>query len=174
MNKVIRTLIITPFLLTFGAVTLYGQTSTTPATLTTYSTIRSIGIEWAIVGDSNHNASVSVAYSVEGTGGWSDALPLVRVDNANANMLAGSILFLTPATTYNVRLTLMDPDGGAAMQILSIATRAQPALPTTGRMLHAVPGTGGGDGSAANPFQGIADAQAAASPGDIVLLHHGS
>src|SRR5205823_5295892 len=48
-----------------------------------------------------------------------------------------------------------------------------PALPTTGRTLHVVPGTGSGDGSAENPFHGIAAAQAAALPGDLVLLHQG-
>ena len=110
MNKVIRTLILIPVALTFGATTLYAQTSTTPSTLNTYSTVRSIGIEWVIVGDSNHNASVAVAYRVQGAATWSDALPLVRVGNANANMLAGSILFLAPGTTYDVRLTLTDPD----------------------------------------------------------------
>ena len=104
MNKVIRTLILIPVALTFGATTLYAQTSTTPSTLNTYSTVRSIGIEWVIVGDSNHNASVAVAYRVQGAATWSDALPLVRVDNANANMLAGSILFLAPGTTYDVSL----------------------------------------------------------------------
>ena len=50
MNKVIRTLILIPVALTFGATTLYAQTSTTPSTLNTYSTVRSIGIEWVIVG----------------------------------------------------------------------------------------------------------------------------
>ena len=38
MNKVIRTLILIPVALTFGATTLYAQTSTTPSTLNTYST----------------------------------------------------------------------------------------------------------------------------------------
>ena len=39
--------------------------------------------------------------------------------------------------------------------------------------MHVVPGIGGGDGSENDPFQGIADAQAVAQPGDTFLLHAG-
>ena len=63
-----------------------------------------------------------------------------------------------------------DPDGGGETCLVTLATRALPVLPTNGRTLQVVPGTGGGDGSAANPFKGIAAAQAAARPGDIMLL----
>jgi hypothetical protein len=49
-----------------------------------------------------------------------------------------------------------------------------PALPTGGRTLNVVPGSGGGDGSAGNPFKGIAAAQAVAQPGDIFLIHAGN
>jgi nitrous oxidase accessory protein NosD len=49
-----------------------------------------------------------------------------------------------------------------------------PALPTTGRVRHVVPGTGGGTGSTDDPFLGIAAAQASAQPGDLFLVHAGS
>ena len=148
--------------------------ATSPGALRSYSTIYSIGVEWDIAGDANHNAVASVDYRVAGTGGWKDAMPLMRVDYNAANMLAGSVLFLTPRTSYEIRLTLTDPDGGAAIREVTQATRALPALPAAGRTMHVIPGTGGGFGTAADPFKGIAAAQAAAQAGDILLVHAGN
>jgi hypothetical protein len=153
----------------------HAQTSaTTPGASRIYSTIYSIGVEWDIAGDANHTAAASVAYRVHGTPGWSSALPLVRVDFNGANMLAGSLLFLTPGTAYDVAITLSDPDGGAETRTLTSTTRALPVLAAGGRTLHVTTGSGGGDGSSTNPFRGVATAQAAAQPGDVLLLHAGS
>src|SRR5687767_12252961 len=147
-----------------GAIPSEAQDQTTPEQIVSYSTIHSIGIEWGISGDANHNATVDVQYRVQGKRPWQAALPLVRVDNAyNGNSFAGSILFLRPDTTYEVRLALSDPDGGAGdRRMLTVATRPLPRLPRDGRRFHVVPGSGGGDGSPRNPFQGIAAAQAVA------------
>jgi parallel beta helix pectate lyase-like protein len=179
-----------------------AQNRTTPEQIVSYSTIHSIGIEWGISGDANHNATVNVHYRAQGTRTWKAALPLVRVDNTyNGNGFAGSILFLDPDTTYKVRLELCDPDeeakhrghaqdcggelaegdqaedvarGGAdGRQMLTVATRPLPRLPNRGRRFHVVPGSGGGDGSSRKPFQGIAAAQAVARPGDIFFVHAG-
>jgi hypothetical protein len=139
----------------------------------TYSTLSSIGVEWNITGDANHDATATVEFRVAGGTSWRPALPLVRVDYNGANMLAGSVLFLNPDTTYDVRLTLADPDGGAGVQTVTLATRPVPAMPA-GRIFHVVPGTGGGDGSSANPFRGPAAAEAVAQPGDTFLVHAGN
>ena len=97
-----------------SAVPSEAQNRTTPGQIVSYSTIHSIGIEWGISGDANHNATVNVRYRVQGTTAWKAALPLVRVDNTyNGNGFAGSIVFLDPDTTYKVQLELSDPDGGA-------------------------------------------------------------
>ena len=64
-----------------SAVPSEAQDGTTPGETVSYSTLHSIGIEWAISGDVNHNATVNVHYRVEGTRPWKAALPLVRVDN---------------------------------------------------------------------------------------------
>jgi hypothetical protein len=152
-----------------------AQIATTPSASRVYSTIYSIGVEWDVVGDTNHDAVAAVAYRVYGTTAWTAALPLVRVDSTTGgNMLAGSILFLTPDTAYDVRLSLSDPDGGAETRIVNVTTRALPTLPAAGRTFHVVPGTGGGDGSEGNPFRGVPAAQSVAQPGDTMLLHAGS
>ena len=166
-----------------------GVARCTPGELRSYWTIHSIGFEWDIDGDANHNAACQVQYRAQGTGAWKHALPLLRVDyfgwyaetkaDRAYNMLAGSILFLEPGTAYEVKLDLADPDGGNATKTLLIRTRPVPALPEGGRTWHAVPAADrgvdatGGDGSEGNPFKGLKAAQAAARPGDVVLLHAG-
>lgn len=148
--------------------------NTTPGVLRVYSTIYSVGVEWDVAGDANHNAAAQVEYRVAGSTTWKPALPLTRVDYNGANMLAGSLLFLNPHTTYQVKLALSDPDGGAETRVVTAATRRLPAPPVGGRIFHVTPGSGGGEGSAANPFRGIAAAQTVAQPGDTFLLRAGS
>jgi Bacterial Ig domain/Right handed beta helix region len=153
-----------------------GQTSpesVTAGALRSYSTIHSIGMEWDLTGDRDHDASATVDYRLRGTTAWQSALPLVRVDYNGSNMLAGSLLFLTPGADYDIRLSLMDPDGGADARQITVSTRPVPRMPAAGPVFHVVPGTGGGDGSLASPFGGVAAAQAAAQPGDTFLLHAG-
>lgn len=154
-----------------------------PAELHTYATLHSIGIEWNVVGDANHNARCHVQYRRQGAQNWRRALDLFRIDyygwygdtkaQRPYNMLAGSILFLEPGTAYEVQLELEDLDGGNQRRTALVSTRAEPVLPLGGRTLHVVPGAGGGDGSARRPFQGLQAAQAAARPGDVLRLHAG-
>jgi hypothetical protein len=155
-----------------------------PGPIRYYSTIKSIGIEWDITGDTNHNASCGITYNKTAMSSPISALPLFRVDfrgwfdgdsaDRAYNMLAGSILFLEPGTAYDVQLSLIDPDGGKKDTVIEIATRPVPALPTSGRTLHAAPGSGGGDGTSGSPYKGLAAAQTAARAGDIILVHAGN
>ncbi len=146
--------------------------NTITGTLEHYATIYSIGVEWDITGDDNHNASVQVKYRKTGTDSWKDAQALFRVDFQGYNMLAGSIFFLEPATEYEISLVLSDPDGGNQSQVITQSTRNIPTLPN-GNQYHVIVGTGGGDGTVANPFKGIIAAQSQAQAGDIFLLHAG-
>lgn len=145
-----------------------------PGAIRTYSTISSIGVEWDLAGDLDHDATASVEFRAVGTVGWRSALPLVRVDYNGANMLAGSVLFLNPNAAYEIRLTLTDPDGGADQQTVVVATRPVPMKPAAGRTFHVVPGAGGGSGSASDPFRGIAAGEVVAQPGDTFLVHAGN
>ncbi len=159
------------------------QKATAPGEFRSHATIHSIGIEWDLQGDANHDAACTVRYRAAGAPAWKDALPLFRVDYSGwyaetladraYNMLAGSILFLEPGTSYEVKLDLADPDGGSTAKTLEIRTRPVPALREDARTLHVVPGAGGGDGSKADPFKGLAAAQAAAKPGDLFLVGPG-
>lgn len=159
------------FIFLVSAIDTLAQTST--GNLQTYSTIKSIGVEWDITGDVNHNAQCLVQYRINGSSTWLDAQPLFRVDFEGYDMLAGSIMFLEEATQYQVKLEFTDVDGGSETRIETVTTQAVPTIPTTGNTYHVIPGTTGGDGSIGNPFQGIATAQATAQAGDVFLLHAG-
>lgn len=163
------------------------QPATTPGELKLARTHHSIGIEWHLDGDTNHNATCKVSYRREDETRWHEAMPLMRVDyfgwydkrtaTSPFNMLAGSILFLRPGVAYDVRLTLSDPDGAASTeQIRRIRTKPWPAFAGPSRMLHVVPfdrSGSSGDGSESRPFRGMTHALAAAKPGDLFLLHAG-
>src|SRR6267378_1105863 len=154
--------------------------STTPGALTAYSTILSAGFEWFIVGDDNGNCGVTVEYRKLGDAAWKPAQPLMRVEHGiwthgedPGNLLAGSLFFLQPGMTYEARLTLSDPDGGADQRVVSFTTRTEPKIDAT-RTFYVRPGSGGGAGTVTNPFLGLAAADAAAQPGDAFVLLPGT
>ncbi|MBI4057690.1 MAG: hypothetical protein HY399_09105, partial [Elusimicrobia bacterium] len=144
-------------------------------------TLMSLAFAWYITGDDNRNCAVQVEYRQDGSGPWKNALPFLRVEDRSfyagtlrpGNLLAGSILDLTPDTSYEVRLTLSDPDGGSAQQILTARTRKEP-MASNSRTLYVIPGSGGGTGSSNDPFRGLAAASAAAQPGDTFILRAGT
>jgi len=144
-----------------------------PGQLQISTTSQSIGIEWAVSGDEDHDATATVEYRLTGATVWKSGMNLVRVDSTNGNTLAGSIMFLQPASPYEVRIQLSDPDGGDGSESRTVSTLPIPARPSPVRTLHVIPGTGGGDGSTANPYRGIQAAWGQAQPGDELLLHAG-
>src|SRR5690606_34749993 len=150
----------TAVLLLASVASVQAQTATTPGGVLGYSTIYSIGIEWDIAGDSNHDAVVILEYRAAGAGDSKAGGRLVRIDYEGRNMLAGSLLFLTPDTQYDIRLSLHDADGGEAVREIGVRTRPVPVAPAGGRVHHVIPGSGGGDGSSARPFLGVQAAQA--------------
>jgi hypothetical protein len=154
--------------------------------LRTYATLHSIGMEWDVTGDEDHDARSSVAYRVAGDANWKPAFGLLRIDyrwqfangqaDKKADMLAGSMMFLQPGTRYELRLEANDPDGGQASRVVTIATRPLPTIAADAKSWHVMPDDDGsaGDGSADNPFRGAAAAQQAARPGDVIWLHRGN
>lgn len=162
-------------------------------------TLICLGFEWHIQGDDNENCRVEVAYREAGSENWREALPLFRAENKPyhnfyppdkdgnckrywgksldnlswGNKLAGSIFDLKPATEYEVRFHLKDPDGGEETRTVRARTRPVPVAYKDGRTLHVIPGNGGGNGTEKDPFRGFKAADEASLPGDIVLLHEG-
>ena len=161
-------------------------------------TLISLGFEWHIDGDDNHNAAVSVFYRKKGEQPWKEGLPMLRMDheriNENSlqyvvpNMFAGSIFDLEPGTDYECRLVLADPDGvdGKAENVVTVHTRPEPKPAEGGHVYHVYPPGYGGQkqqpaftglqaayytgGNGADYFNSY---PARVQPGDIILVHGG-
>jgi hypothetical protein len=136
-------------------------------------TLENLGFRWYVGGDNNRNARVAVEFRKKGLTKWNKGLPMLRVHNEvsnqrygpyrTGNLFAGSVLFLEPATTYEVRFTMSDPDGGAPTEprIITAATRAEPKAFKSGRTIEAT------------AEKGLMAAFEQAKPGDVILLHEG-
>src|SRR2546425_9950455 len=119
--------------------------------ITEPATLISLGFEWRIDGDDNRNATVAVSYRKKGEQAWKDGLPLLRIGNEriNENALqyitpngfAGSIFELEPATEYEARFVMSDPDGieGKAENIVTVRTRFEPEPVAGGKVYHVYP-----------------------------------
>ncbi|MCL2641034.1 MAG: hypothetical protein FWD53_09340, partial [Phycisphaerales bacterium] len=166
-----------------------------------HPTLRSLGAYWIIQGDENKNATVSLEYRalsdkenvppspwVRGhdflrveKGSNDKGAPSKRQENtklpipADSWLFAGSALLLKPDTTYELKLTLRDPDGGFAERVLKSRTIAEPVMPMGNGMkaFYVEPGNGGGTGTIDDPFKGIAAANAKAEPGSLFMLRRG-
>ncbi|HUT36245.1 MAG TPA: right-handed parallel beta-helix repeat-containing protein [Planctomycetota bacterium] len=133
-------------------------------------TLKCLGVRWLIAGDDNRNARVEVAYRKAGEAEWKKALDLFRVDPKGMRkavqppdgqfLFAGSLFGLEQDTDYEVKLSLKDPDGGDAEQVLKMKTWAEPTLPEGGQKIEVKPGE-------------LAAAFARAKPGDTLLLAKG-
>src|SRR5689334_10692816 len=185
--------------LLFSAVALQAANRTTTGEfIAERPTLVSLGFEWHIDGDDNHNAAVSVFYRKKGDQTWKEGLPLLRLDheriNENAlqyivpNMFAGSIFDLEPGTDYECRLVLADPDGvdGKAENLVTVHTRPEPKPAEGGHVYHVYPP--GYQGQKQQPaFTGLQAAYytggngadyfnsypARVQPGDVILVHGG-
>ena len=107
------------------------------------ATLRSLGFEWPIEGDTDRDAVAWIEYRANDESAWRSGLPLLRLhgertvfwdslDYTAPNMFAGSLLNLTPDTEYSVRLTLTDPDGAhgiteeeSGSDVFSLQTHAE-------------------------------------------------
>jgi hypothetical protein len=158
-------------------------------------TLICLGFEWEMSGDANRNATVEVKYRLAGESAWKDGLPLLRMGGEKIfrapytvpDRFAGSLLDLEPATAYDVRLAMSDPDGviGTAVRTATVRTRGEPKAATGGRTLHVYPPTWRGPKEEPS-FVGLMAAYAGAGtgdwnvvfqrkvePGDVILVHAG-
>ncbi|MFZ5442482.1 MAG: DUF4215 domain-containing protein [Myxococcota bacterium] len=160
-----RLLLLTTFL---AATAAFAQDATTAGTASSpWPTLQSLSIDWPISGDANANGVVTVRYRKQGDATWKEALPLRRVPAGSnqgfswANRHAGSVFDLEPGTTYELELTLADPEGGGATQTLTATTRTEPRAAASGRQRSATPAT-------------LAQVLGSLMPGDIVSLADGT
>ena len=166
------------------------------------ATLISLGFEWYIEGDDNHNATVEVRYRKKGDHDWKKALPLLRIQNEESiakflsnsidyvtpNLFAGSVFDLEPDTEYQCRFVISDPDGviGSPQKTVTVRTRPEPKPFEGGRVYHVYPSdyTGPKQEPAfinlmAAYYTGWCEADwwnvapPRVQPGDVILVHAG-
>jgi hypothetical protein len=107
------------------------QAAPAAASLELYGTFHAMGVIVTLDSgdDPDGDATASVEYRPSGSGAYRTGFPLSRVE---ATRFAGSLFWLEPGTTYEVRVTLHDPDGGPLDTLsltLSAATRPEISIP---------------------------------------------
>jgi parallel beta-helix repeat protein len=123
--------------------------------------------------DANSNAVANVEYRVSGTGDYLRGFPLTRV---SATSFVGSLFWLVPGTSYDVRVRYADPDGApldGAGAGATASTRAEISIPSPTRTLQVSPTGSGTACSTAAPCP-LSQAVSQAQAGDEVLLAAGT
>ena len=154
------------------------QNSVSAGAVRVDSTFHHIGVYWEITGDDDLDSTMTLEFRPAGTSDWKMAAPAMRAypsvivngSPLGLNSWAASAMFVDPGVPYELRLTLTDPDGGGTTRTATATARTQPVADPTGRQLDVVPGAGGGDGTAANPFRGLQAAADAAVPATCSTL----
>jgi len=142
--------------------------------LDAYGTFHAAGVVATISGDADADASVALEWRRAGEPAFRTGHPLVRID---ATRFVGSLFFLEPGATWDVRATLSDPDGvtGPPTQSTSVATRPPLLVEPSLRALYVAPwgddGNPGTDPGA--PLATIQEAADRAQPGDLVSVAAG-
>lgn len=148
----------------------HASISGSDATLELYGTFHAMGVnvDIAATDDPNLNATASVAYRA-GSSTFQPGFPLSRVSNTR---FSGSLFWLTPGTSYDVRVTFTDPDGILNGVTLSGSgsTRAEITIPSATHTYYVSPNGFGSACTQSNPCaltEGISQAQAGQQ---VVLL----
>ncbi|MEJ5309845.1 MAG: right-handed parallel beta-helix repeat-containing protein [Anaerolineae bacterium] len=144
------------------------------ATLELYGTFHAMGVIVTLgaADDPDGDATAQVAYRVSGSSAYQTGFPLSRITNTR---FVGSLFWLTPGTTYDVRVTFNDPDGGplnGAVVTGSAATRAEITIPAPTRSYYVSPTGSGTACSLASPCA-LTTALSQAQPGQEVALRGG-
>jgi hypothetical protein len=145
-----------------------------------------IGFSVIYEGDENENGTAKVEYRKAGEATWREGHPGIRIWHAtdfssgfsgSQNEWSGRLFHLEPGTTYDVQLTIMDPEGvsGENPKAFTVTTRSEPILENRGRIYHVSPdGNDNDDGSASSPLRTIQRAVELVNPGETVLIHAGT
>jgi parallel beta-helix repeat protein len=142
--------------------------------LDAYGTLQAGGVVAGVSGDANRNASARLEWRLQGESSFRAGHPLARVD---ATHFVGSLFQLAPGRTYEVRVTLADPDGTGATptRTSAFATRAEAGAFAPLRTLYVAPnGSDANDGTApARAVKTIQRAADLARAGDLVSIAAG-
>jgi len=152
-----------------------GVLGATVGSIELYGTFHAMGVIATLPAgsDSNGNAVANVEYRVSGVGNYAAGFPLTRVASSR---FVGSLFWLTPGTSYDVRVRYSDPDGApldSGFAGATASTRGEITIPAASRTLSVSTAGSGSDCSAAAPC-GLAQAISQAQAGDEIVLGAGT
>lgn len=114
--------------------------------------------------DGDESATLEIAQQpCSGTCAYTQAYPFTRYDGTN---MATSLFDLSPNTTYAIRVTFIDPDGGSGTKQTTFTTKADFVLPS-GSTVKTVGATG-------SDYTSIQAALSAAQPGWEIVVKPGT
>lgn len=157
-----------------AAVPAFAQNSASLVAVEGYGNLETAGAIATIAGDIDRDATVTLEWRRNGETAFRPAQAPLRID---ATHLVSSLFGLAPATGYELRFTLGDPDGisGAATATTGFTTRADELVEPGLRTLYVA--TSGNDGnSGISPDQAVASVQRGATlaqAGDVVSIAPG-
>jgi hypothetical protein len=138
-----------------------------------YGNFHTAGVLVTISGDADQDAFANLEYKRAADPGYRQAQSLRHLD---ATRLAGSLFNLAPGTAYEVRVTLVDPDGvtGNPVMTAAVSTRADTVAEPTVQTLYVAPnGDDDNPGTLAEPLRTIQRAESMAEAGTLVLIQPG-
>jgi PKD repeat protein len=144
------------------------------ASIELYGTFNAMGVTVTMGAgdDPDQDATASLSYRLHGAGAYRTGLPLARVA---ATRFVGSMFWLTAGTSYDVRVTITDPDHGSidgATVEATGSTRAEVTLPAPQRTYFVSPSGSGTSCTQAAPCS-LSDAMAQAEAGSEIQLRGG-
>jgi hypothetical protein len=159
-----------PILCLLFAAPALAQDRSTPGALELYPTFQNIGVRLAYTGDADGDATARIEWREQDGPAWRPGMNLTRIDGPR---WAGSVLWLTPDTPYEVRVVVEDPDGGGQV---SGAARTRTRLPQTAgarTLWVSTTGDDAGPGTLGAPLRSVQAGLNAAQPGDEVRVRPG-
>ncbi|MBI1798540.1 MAG: right-handed parallel beta-helix repeat-containing protein [Candidatus Eisenbacteria bacterium] len=147
-----------------------AQNASTAGSLELYPTYQAIGVRLTYGGDLNGNASARIEWRPAGAPAWNAGMPMTRITNSR---WAASVLWLSPRTSYEVRVVIDDPDGGGSASA-TVTTRDDTPLVPAGRTWWVAPaGNDSAAGAATTPLRTLQHAADLAQPGDEIRVRPG-
>ncbi len=161
-----------PALLIIGII-LFTSTSHAAATLDLYGTFHAMGliVNLATTDDPDGDAVANVSYRT-GADPFKAGFPLSRVADTR---FVGSLFWLEPGTSYDVRVTFSDPDGGPLDGVMvseTISTQTEVVIPAANNSYIVSPAGNGTSCTPASPCS-LTEGLSLAQPGDEVALRGG-
>lgn len=166
--------------------------ATTVGTLSLASTIENIGVIACFSGDANGNNQATLEYRKVGDITWKPGIamtvdrrdsiimygaPPTSVPNPYKNQWRAVIFWLTPNTSYEVRVTFSDADGVVGTNPVTATVTTRDDNPPSNGNTYYVAKNGNdstGNGSSTNPWLTISKAATMVAPGDTVRIRPGT